>query len=252
MTKVTITVARKGLKAMKRIIDKFSKSIWKKEEKKFFKDLDKKVKIPNEELSKVDSVILTGKDEKISEKIPVSGGCYWIWTNEPVYHRLHRNKIPQKIKGGEIIYNGIAKDNVRQRVKHHLLGEKHARWSGISMDIYPQKSKSHRKKAMSTSGKVPFLYEANRKKNKGFKPIRSKELLLKLFLSNEEKKLVKTASKKVWYFRNGINISEKKHNKFKFRVYFITGLSWLYLEYVEKKWRERYGLPRLCSYSSGR
>jgi len=236
---------------MKKIIDKFSKSIWKKEEKKF-RDLEKKVKIPNEKLSKVDSIILTIKDKEIFEKIPQSGGCYWIWTNEPVHHRLHRNKIPKKIKGGEIIYNGITKDNVRQRVKHHLSGEKNAKWSGISMDIYSTKSKSHRKKAMSTSGKVPFIDEANSEKNADFTPIKSKELLLKLFLSNEEKKLVKNSNKKVWYFRNGINIFEKKHNKFKFKVYFITGLSWLYLEYIEKKWRECYGLPRLCSYSSGR
>jgi hypothetical protein len=217
-----------------KVIDKYSKSIWKKEEKKF-KDLEKRVKIPDEKLSKVDSVILTMKDKKIIEKIPESSGCYWIWTNEPVYHRLHKNEIPKKIKSGEIIYNGITKDNVRQRVKHHLFGEIHAKWSGISMDIYPKKSKSHRKKAMSPSGKVPFICDTNRKKNNDFKPIRSKKLLLKLFLSNEEKILVKTTNyRKVWYFRNGIDFFEKKHNKFKFRVYFITGLSWLYLEYVEK------------------
>lgn len=35
-------------------------------------------------------------------------------------------------------------------------------------------------------------------------------------------------------------------------IRFIASPNWLFLEYIEKKWREKYGLPKLCSHSSGR
>lgn len=235
------------------IVDKFSKSIWKREEKKF-EALEKKVKIPNRKLHEVDFVIL--KKEEDFEKIPQSGGCYWLWTNEPVHHQLHKNPIPEKIKKGEVIYNGIAKDNVRQRVKHHLWGEMNAGWSGISLDIYPKKSPSHRKKAMSPKGKVPYVDSIIDKRHEinkdSLKPIRTKDLIFRLYLSRAEKTYIKDHNQKTYFFRNGIKISDPKHKNFKFKVYFITGSNWLYLEYIEKKWREEYGLPKLCTYSSGR
>jgi hypothetical protein len=232
--------------------NKYSESIWKKQEEKF-KALEKEIKIPNEKLDQVDFVLI----KRISDikKIPESGGCYWIWTNEPVNHRLHKNLIPKKIKRGEIIYNGIAKDNVRLRIKHHLSGEVDAGWSGISLDIYPKRSKSHRKKAMSSTGKVPYVdcvLKKNNTNNYSCKSIRTKDLLSFLFLSSTEKKYIKNSNAKDFFFRNGIDIFEEKHSNFKFVVYFITGLNWLFLEYIEKKWREKYGLPKLCSYSSGR
>lgn len=236
-----------------KIKNKFSKSIWKKESEKF-ENLAKKAKIPDARLRKVDCVLL--KKEEDFEKIPEEGGCYWIWTNEPVHHMFHKNPIPKKFEGGEIIYNGIAKDNVRARIRGHLLVDEDAKWSAISLDIYPHKSESHRKKAMSTSRKekVPYLcidkgHDYNRSS------VRSKKLLLKLFLSSEERKYIRNSGERVFYFRNGINVSEKKHKKYKFRVYFITSptrLNWLFLEFVEKNWREQFDLPRLCSYSSGR
>ncbi len=222
------------------ILKKFSESTWAKEEDKF-KILEANIKTPDNELKEVDFVELWTMED--FEKIPDNGGCYWIWTDEPVNHSFHKNKTPEKIYGGEIIYNGIAKDNVRLRVKHHLIGELDAGWSGISMDILPSQPASHRKKVFATKGKVPYLDN---------KPLRSKELLYKLQLSAEEKKFIEANAHDTYFFRNGINIFEPKHKKYKFKVYYIAGLKTLYLEFIEKKWREKFGLPKLCSYSSGR
>ena len=127
------------------VANKFSQSIWKKEDEKFKK---LRIKVPDKELHKVDFVVL--KKNFDFDRIPETGGCYWTWTNEPVKHRFHKHKTPDKIKDGEIIYNGIAKDNLQRRIKHHLLGQPRAGWSGISLDIYPGESRSHRKKALSS------------------------------------------------------------------------------------------------------
>jgi hypothetical protein len=76
--------------------------------------------------------------------------------------------------------------------------------------------------------------------------------LLKIHLSDTEKEALEKADNEKFYFRNGIDITEEKHKVYEFRVYFITGLSSLYLDFIEKKWRKDFGLPKLCSYSSGR
>ena len=214
-------------------------SYWLKQEKIFLNAI-KGVKIPNETLDKVDFISVS-KNTDINS-IPSGGGCYWIWTNEPVIHSLHKHKTPKGFKGGEIIYNGIAKDDVKGRIFHHLFGFEDAGWSGISLDIYTKNSVSHRKKACSPSGKVPFIHK---------KPIKSKTELLQLNLSKSEKAHITKSKSGVFYFRNGINITDAKHKAFKFKVYYITGLTSLYLEHIEKQWRE-FGLPKLCSYSTGR
>lgn len=234
---------------------------WINQEKKFLKAI-KNVEIPNSKLEQVDYIEI--KSQEDFKKIPDGGGCYWIWTNEPVIHTLHKNKLPSKLNSGQIIYNGIAKDDVKGRVFHHLFGFEDAGWSGISMDIYKNNSQSHRKKAMSSSGKVPYLFEdktakrVNKKKNfkKGDKitilaPIKTKSQLLRLNLSEKEQGFINNTNHSKYYFRNGINIVDDKHKTHSFKVYFITGLSSIYLEFIEKKWREN-GLPRLCSYSTGR
>lgn len=232
-----------------KVLNKFSEDIWEKEEEKFKKA---KIQIPGKNLYKVDSVKL--KEHIDFDRIPRMGGCYWIWTNEPVKHRFHKNIIPVKVKSGEIIYNGIAKDNVQNRIKHHLLGEQKAGWSGISMDIYPGESRSHRKKVLSQNGKVPYVDCIIDERGNQYKctSIRERRLIFKLNLSKEEKHFVKNSSQETYYFRNGINIFDKKHKSFIFKVYFITGLESLFLEYLEKKWRKEFGLPKLCSYLSGR
>ena len=226
--------------------NKFSRSVWKKEEKKFIK-LKTEIKIPNKSLYEVDSVIL--KKESDFDRIPDIGGCYWIWTNERVNHRFHKHKIPDRIKAGEVIYNGIAKDNVRIRVKRHLLGKPEAGWSGISLDIYHGKSRSHRKKVFSTNKKVKVPYVSIGGK---LQPIRKRNLVFELNLSRDERNFVQKRRLSTYFFRNGINIFDRKHRNFTFKIYFIAGVEPLYLEYIEKRWRERFGLPKLCSYSSGR
>ena len=235
-----------------KLINKYSKSIWIKEENKFSK-LESKIKIPNSKLNLVDSVILKNKTAFL--KIPEEGGCYWIWTNESVFHQFHKKPIPKKIFNGEIIYNGIAKDNICLRIKHHLLGELNAGWSGVSMDLYPGESESHKKKAYSLKHrtKVPYIINTDKKSlSDNLIPIRSIELLLNLYLSKKEKEYIQNNTKKELYFRNGINIFENKHKRFKFKVFYIVGLSTQYLDYIEKKWRKKYNSPKLCSYSSGR
>ncbi|GEM_PF-696113 len=234
---------------------------WIKQESKFLKRI-KTVEIPNSKLEKVDYIEIKSKEDL--NNIPNGGGCYWIWTNEPVIHTLHKNKLPDKLNSGQIIYNGIAKDDVKGRLSHHLFGLEDAGWSGISVDIYKINSQSHRKKAMSPSCKVPYIKVDKTLKRanniKGLKkgdvvkvdsPIRTKDQLLALFLSKDEQDYIKNTIHTTYYFRNGINITDAKHKNYSFKVYYITGLSSLYLDYIEKKWRED-GLPRLCSYSTGR
>jgi len=119
-------------------------------------------------------------------------------------------------------------------------------WSGISVDIYPRETRSHRKKACAAEGKVPYL------DRDGLPRIRTKELLLELNLSVEEREFVNGSTQSEFYFRNGIDIREEKHRQNVFKAYYITGLQSLYFELIEKKWRERHHLPKLCSYHSGR
>ncbi len=234
------------------------KTNWKEEDKKFSNFEDGKIKIPNEKLANVESIVI--KKPEDFDDIPNSKGVYWIWTNEPVKHILHapnknNGKLPKKIKisidgnkvEGEIIYNGIAQSDIRGRIRNrHLLAEKDNGISGISIDIFDGKVFSHKKKvfSMDGKGKVPYI-DSER--------IKTKEAALKLFLSQDEKKFIKETSEERIYFRNGINIFEPKHKEYTFIVFFIANLkSESYISFVEKKWRIKYGSPRLCSYLSGR
>lgn len=212
---------------------------WLKQEEKFLNAI-KNIEIPNASLENVDFKLVKNNNDLNS--IPPGGGCYWIWTNEPVRHSLHKHKTPNAFNEGEVIYNGIAMDDVKGRVFHHLFGYEDAGWSGISLDIYTKKSISHRKKACSPTGKVPYIEN---------QPIRNKVQLLNLHLSENEKAYITNNNFDVFYFRNGVNITDNKHCSFDFKVYYIIGLTSLYLEHIEKKWRE-FGLPKLCSYLKGR
>ena len=236
-------------------------NIWHSEEQKFLQAIQD-VKIPNATLENVDFIVL--KSRLDFDLIPTGGGCYWIWTNEPVIHTLHKNENPEQFNGGEIIYNGIAQDDVKGRIKHHLLGHVDAGWSGLSMDVYFGDTQSHRKKGLSENGKVPFLKEkailkrGNKKSGakKGdeiqfYKPIRLIDDFLKIHLSDQEKAFINSIGTPRIHFRNGIDIFEAKHQPYEFRAYFITGLNSLYLDFIEKEWR-KFGLPKLCSYKSGR
>ena len=226
------------------LVERYSLTVWRQEEQRF-RELEAAVRIPDARLNEVDVVELTDPSE--FDKIPEAGGCYWLWTNEPVLHRLHKNPLPERFDNGEVIYNGIAKDNVRLRIKHHLMGEEGAGWSGISIDIYPGDARSHKKKACSAKDKVPYLDRAP------FPPIRSKALLAELNLCDQERDFINSSRQEIFYFRNGIDIREQKHRMSSFRAYYIiTQPETLYLDFIEKKWRRQYRLPKLCSYASGR
>jgi hypothetical protein len=92
----------------------------------------------------------------------------------------------------------------------------------------------------------------------GEERITSKEQLLQLFLSEYEEDVIKNTEAEQFFFRNGINITEAKHRAFDFRAYFIVDRTSSsstfpsYLSFIEKRWREQYGLPKLCSYFAGR
>lgn len=214
-----------------------------------FEEALNKIVIPDEELSDVEYVKLTSEQDL--NEISEIGGCYWIWTNEPIVHTMHKHPLPKRFENGEVIYNGIAKDNLKGRIKAHLFSSLQDTWSGISVDIYTDTdTTSHRKKACSSTknAKVPYLLE-----DKDYRPIKDKETLKSLYLSKVERDFIETVdtSNSQIFFRNGINITEDKHKDYEFRVYFLTGLNPHYMEYIEAKWRN-FGMPRLCSYISGR
>lgn len=222
--------------------NKKKNNLWLKRDAKF-SAFERSMSAPSFDLKNVPYVNI--KKASDLENIPNKGGCYWIWTNEKIVHTLHTRELPKKFDGGEIIYNGIAKDNIQGRIKNHLFSDPQASWSGISVDILKNTAKSHRKKAMSKRRSEKIAYHKNQK-------ICDKNQLLRLSLSKEERAYVKKTNTSVFYFRNGINIEEDKHKKNKFRVYFIVEIeSAGFLAFIEKTWRDK-GLPRLCSYISGR
>lgn len=214
-------------------------------------NIDKKIEefegsleIPDEELTDVNEVTISSLSALVD--IPKEGGCYWIWTTESVKHSLHPNfqNFPKPVRGGEIIYNGISKDDIKGRIQKHLFGKVNEGMSAIGVDILLEKYEgSHRKKAFCIKGKAPYLDGAK---------ITSKDQFLNVNLSNEERNFVHASDFQI-YFRNGINILEDKHRDFIFKVYFLAGFkSASYGDIIEKEWRKRYGLPKLCSYRKGR
>jgi hypothetical protein len=163
---------------------------WLEQENKF-KEAINGIEIPNKTLDMVDNLLI--KHSNDLDAVPSGGGCYWIWTNEPIKHTLHRHTIPDGFCGGEIIYNGIAQGEVKGRIVHHLFGDVNAVWSGLSIDIYTNSSTSHRKKACSPSGKVPYINN---------RPITNTELLLQLNLSEGEKHYIEHNNLPTYFFRS--------------------------------------------------
>jgi len=205
---------------------------------------EESIRIPTRTLTNVPNIAI--RREIDLTEIPNQGGCYWIWTNEPIHHTLHRNDNPDPFNSGEIIYNGHTKDNIRWRVRNHLFSSPGEGWSGISVDILLDYAVSHRKKAMSIQPRAKTAY-VNRER------VTNKDALLQLNLTEAERNYIQNTDSNVFYFRNGINIAEEKHLDYEFRVYFIVGLSSAtYMDFIENEWRRKYGLPKLCSYSSGR
>ena len=220
-------------------------TIWIEQDKKV-QEFEKKLLLPDERLTSVENVVLNMDTD--FDKIPKQGGCYWIATNEPINHSFHKNPLPKRFDSFEIIYNGIAKDNLQKRIKQHLvIPIDDPGWSGIRVDILLKTHKGfHRQKAYSPNPRAHLPYIDNLR-------INLKEDLFKLNLSEDEISYIKdNYDKDIFHFRNGINVFHDKHKNFKYKVYFITDLkSITYLDYIEKAWR-RECLPRLCTYISGR
>lgn len=233
---------------------------WKNDGDEFLKAINKfNIPLPClSDISRVDLLTLADFD-KISEE----GGVYFIGTTEIINHRQHKHKLPPIFNGIEIIYNGIAKDGIRNRILCHLLSEMGSTWSGIGVDIYDklldnnislkkQTTTSHRKKLFSfEEGKTKGVYI-----EKNNKIIRASEQsdFDTLNFSKEEKELINKhlLERKNVCFRNGINIFDEKHKNYVYTVFFIADIPHPYAQYIESKWRKINGKPRLCSYIDGR
>lgn len=216
--------------------------IWKEIDTEIY-NFENNLIIPNETLENVPSIII--KNFEDLGKIPKEGGCYWIWTDRIINHSFNRNKHPEKFNNGEIIYNGIAKDDIRSRIQKHLLGNVEEGFSAISIDLYLNTEvKSHKKKICSKKGNSAY-FENNR--------IRNKELCKNLNFTDDEISFINNSNSEEYYFRNGINVTEEKHINHTYKVYYLSGFKSLsYGDIIEKRWREKFGLPRLCTYNKGR
>ena len=202
------------------------------------------------------------------DEIPNLPGNYWIATNEPILHSLNPDfdNRPKKIKYKEnylnIIYNGQG-DTIRTRIKAHLYRPNNkglSDMSGISVDItelYKQGTKiSHNKclwyKKNSKKGKKLPYYELKKKfiTYDDIKNMYSEDDTDKL--KDYYKILDKTST---IYFKNGIDINEKKHKKYIWLVIYYDMNKFIYHPFsdiIEQEWRKNNGSPILCSYKCGR
>jgi hypothetical protein len=128
--------------------------------------------------------------------------------------------------------------------------------SGISIDIstlYKQGTKiSHNKCLYTKDGKKTPYYESKKQKIK-YNDISN-------FITNDDLDTVTDYCKElnehsIIYFKNGINIAEKKHQKYSWIVIYYDMSKFIYHPFsdiIEQKWREHNGQPILCSYKCGR
>lgn len=206
--------------------------------------------IPNKNLSNIHSIKLT--TIKDFDLLPKTRGNYFIVTNKEINHSFHNEntlKFPEKINDNlHIIYNGIT-DNIQLRIKQHLLRKNVTNIpSGISIELITNfaYNKSHTKKLLSlNSSKIPYI---NKEKA-------SIENIKNLNLSKEESFIINdyiTKKTDNVYFKNGIDITNNIHNKFDWYIYYVEVKDKILNEYIEQKWREEFGLPKLCTYSFGR
>ena len=86
-------------------------TIWIEEDKKV-QEFEKKLLLPDEILTNVENVLLNVEGD--FDKIPKQGGYYWIATNEPIHHAFHKKPLPKSSDSFDVIYNGIAKDNIQK------------------------------------------------------------------------------------------------------------------------------------------
>lgn len=210
----------------------------------------KKYAVPARNLSDLPYVDI--KSEKDFKMIPNTGGAYWIVTDEKIPHAMnkyHDNRVV--LDAGEVIYNGMAKDDVRARIKAHLNRIDDKGMSAISVDILPYIAASHTKLMM---------HENNRKKLAYFNGIKITgidDVILNQYSKSNQQNIKnvlndpKNTNNAVW-FRSGINVLDDNHSIYNWRVYYLTDVTRTYADFTECEWRRLYGQPRLNSYVDGR
>jgi len=213
-----------------------------------WKEISKKIIIPNKNLENVNYIVLKNK-ESIPKKLRINGN-YWIVTNEPINHSFNNNKHPDKIYNNyKIIYNGVA-TNLYGRIINHLFNSRFSGMSGISVDLYCDvlpKKQSHTKAAYGLNKKTPFIND-----NGIYRRISAKKDLLFLNLSDKEKDYIISCDIERYYFYNGIDITTEKHCDYEWRFYYLPSKESSLSSFIEQQWRKKYGYPQLCSYKEGR
>lgn len=202
-------------------------------------------------------------DKDNLNQIPNLPGNYWIATDEPISHSFNPgfNHRPKKLEynGKEltIIYNGQG-DTIRTRINAHLYRPKTQGlndMSGISIDItdkYIQGTKiSHNKCLLGKRKKIPYCESHKRRIN--YSDIKS--LFSDDDLPNVKEYCAQLTEESTIYFKNGIDITEDKHNKYTWLVIYYDMNKFIYHPFsdiIEQEWRRINGSPILCSYKCGR
>jgi len=210
------------------------------------------INIPDCCLSNLNYILI--KSSKDLLKIPKTAGNYWILTNEPISHCFNSgNKYPEStIDNLNIVYNGVS-GNLKSRAKEHLLrtddNGKFGSMSGISIDVIEQEltnKSSHAKCLFGDNKKIPKIFIDG-----SFQKINDKNLLPNYMnLTDNEINLIQKNN--ILYFKNGIDVNDEKHIEFNWYFVFVEINNHSIRDYIETHWRTIYGVPILCSYSSGR
>lgn len=212
------------------------------------------ISLPCEKLLICKKIVIKKSDD--FDLISNKPGLYWITTNEQINHCLNSglNCLTNINDDSKIIYNGSSGD-IRSRIKEHLYrsdekgGE--GTQSGISIDILNKNFENNKK-----ISHVKCLWGENKKTPKYFKDGKIKkindknDIINEIYFSKEEKNIIKKNN--VIYFKNGINIFSEKHKKYNWTIYYLEIDNHNIRDYIEIEWRKKYGIPQLCSYTSGR
>jgi len=216
------------------------------------------INLPNASLDGLCAVNIASEEDLL--KIPNADGNYWILTDEPLAHCLHSGKTsPQPLPCGlRVVYNGVS-DKLHHRAKEHLwrsnLKGGFGTQSGISVDLLMEEPfstsqiKSHVKCMWGEKKKIPKIWWEGSYQ----KPMSKTQMINTLFLSDEEKTFaIHQPTTNYLYFKNGIHVLDPKHKPYRWVFVFVPIALHHLRNYVENEWRQRHGVPILCSYNAGR
>ena len=130
-------------------------------------------------------------------------------------------------------------------MKAHLYNtsEKQTFNSAMSVDIFMKEVNSTHGIKSIVNGKGSFYIDG--------KKIETKEDILSICDTNEEKEFVKNHDISELYFDNGINIFSEKHRHHEWKLYYIPGMKYI-PQIIERIWIEEKGIAALSTYSKGR